>query len=149
VVNIVGLRFSRDVSQDGGLLCCWNEPKTTILILNTLQPLLMTGQHMVLISYPLSEYFILYLVRTQNTHSVWPFLRPNDQFPTKRTLIPYSCHIICLFSCVLLSKVLRYLYRSPRPIVVKRVEPRKLQWADHVARIRLPRNAYRILVGKF
>jgi hypothetical protein len=44
------------------------------------------------------------------------------------------------------NEELRDLYSSPS--INKIMEPRRMRWAGHVARMREKRNAYRLLVGK-
>jgi hypothetical protein len=44
------------------------------------------------------------------------------------------------------NEELRDLYSSPS--IIRIIKPRRKRWADHVARMREKRKAYRLLVGK-
>jgi hypothetical protein len=44
------------------------------------------------------------------------------------------------------NEELRDLYSSPS--IIRIIKPRRIRWADHVARMGEKRNAYRLLVGK-
>jgi hypothetical protein len=44
------------------------------------------------------------------------------------------------------NEELHNLYSSPG--IIRMIKSRRMRWAEHVARMRAKRNAYRVLVGK-